>query len=111
MLKTDGRNVVIQQKQDVKRINAECITYAPPPENAPPPEAFAPTIDDIEKNTEGPTYIVDRLSEHRITSDGTLELLVKWYGYTEQTWEPRRNIPEDLISQYFAQHGLISRKT
>ena len=103
VLKTDGRKVVIQRNQDVQRINADRITYAPPPENAPPPEAFAPTSDDIHKNTEGPTYVVDRLLEHRITSDGTLEFLVKWYGYTEQMWEPRRNIPEDLISRFFAQ--------
>ena len=82
VLKTDGRAVVTQRNQDVERINADRITYAPP-------EAFAPTSDDIDKNTEGPTYVVYRLLEHRIKPDGTLEFLVKWYGYTEQTWEPR----------------------
>ena len=55
VLKTDERTVVIQRNQDVERINADRITYPPPPENAPPPEAFAPISNDIDKNTEGPT--------------------------------------------------------
>ena len=101
MHKTDVRTVVIQRNQDVERINGDRITYAPPPENAPPPEVFSPTSNEVDKNTEGPTYVVDRLLEHSVTPDGPLEFHVKWYGYTEQTWKPRRNIPEELISQYF----------
>ena len=91
-------------------INAGRITYAPPPDNAPPREAFASTGNDIEKNTEGPAYAVYDLLKHRVTSDGTTEFRVKWYGYTEQTWEPRRDIPEELISRYFAQQNRISKK-
>ena len=109
MVKIDERTILIQRNQDVERINADRITYAPPPENAPPPEAFAPISNDIDKNTEGPTYVVDILIEHRVTPDGTLEFHVKWYGYTEQTWEPRRNIPEELISRYFAQKRRIAK--
>ena len=78
VLKTDERTVEIQRNHDVKRINTDRITYAPPAENGPPPETFAPTSNDINRNTEGPTEVVDRLLEHRITSDGTLEFLVKW---------------------------------
>ena len=51
LLKTDGRTVVFQRNQDVKRINVDRITYAPPPENAPPPEAFARITDYIDENT------------------------------------------------------------
>ena len=50
---------------------------------------------------DGPTYVVDRLVTHRRTPDGTLEFLLRWYGYDEKTWEPRRNIPEELVSRYF----------
>ena len=50
---------------------------------------------------DGPTYVVDRLVTHRRTTDGTLEFLVRWYGYDEQTWDPRRNITEELVSRYF----------
>ena len=77
VLKTDERTVVNQRNQDVERFNADRIAYAQPPENAPPPEAFAPTSNDIDKNTYGPTYVVDRLLEHGRTSDGTFEFLVK----------------------------------
>ena len=55
VLKNDGRTVVIQRNEDVERINADRITYAPPPGNAPPSEAFAPASNDIEKNSERPT--------------------------------------------------------
>ena len=110
MLKTDERTVVIQRNQDVERIKADSITCAPPPEDAPQPEAFGPIGNDIDKNTEGPTYIVDRLVEHRVTPDGTLKFNLKWYVYTEQTWEPRRNIPEEIISRYFAQKRGIAKK-
>ena len=55
ILKNDGLTVVIQRKEDVERINADRITYAPLSGNAPPPEAFAPAGNDIEKNSGGPT--------------------------------------------------------
>ena len=93
------RTVIIQRNQEVERINGDRITYALPPENAPPPEAFAPTANEIDKNTEGPTYLVDRILKNRVTSDGTLELHVKWFGYTEQTSKPPQNIREELISR------------
>ena len=111
VLKTNERTVVIERNQDVERINADRITYAPPPENAPPPEGFALTTDDINKNTRGPTYVVERLLEHSVKSDGTLEFLAKWYGYMEETWEPRRKIPEELVSQYFAQRRFTPKET
>ena len=47
VLKTNERAVVIQRNQDVERINVDRITYAPPPENAPPAKSFAPTANDI----------------------------------------------------------------
>ena len=72
--KDDGRTIVIQRNEDVERINADRITYAPPPENAPPPEAFARTCNDIEMNAEGITYVVDNLLKHRVTSAGTLKI-------------------------------------
>ena len=78
VLKNDGQTVVIKRNEDVERINADRITYAPPPGNAPPREAFAPAGNDIEENSEGPTYVADNLLKHRVTSDGTLEFRVKW---------------------------------
>ena len=69
ILKNDGRTVLIRQNQDVERINGDRNTYAPPRENAPPPEAFELPGNAIEKNTEEPTYVVYNLLKHRVTSD------------------------------------------
>ena len=92
VLKNDGLKVVMQRNENVERINAYRMTYAPPPGNAPPPEAFPPAGNDIQKNSEGPTYVVENLLKHRVTSDGTLESRVKWFGYTEQTPNRRGNL-------------------
>lgn len=71
--------------------------------NAPPPEPFTATTSDVlEKNIEGQTYVVDKLLEHNIEEDGTLHFLVKWLGYDEPTWQPRPDIPEELLSRYLA---------
>ena len=83
ILKNDGRKVVIQLNEDVEWINADSITYGPPPENAAPLEAYAPTGNEITKKTEGPTYAVENLLKHRVKSEGTLQFRVKWFGYTE----------------------------
>ena len=71
-LKNDGRIVVIQRNEDLERIIADQTKNAPQPENGSPREAFAPTSSDIEKNTEGPTYVVDSLHQHFVTPDTTL---------------------------------------
>ena len=101
VIRKDERTYVIDRDGATERINADRVTYAPPPENAPTKDNNATTTEHLDKNTEGPTYVVDRLVTHRRTPDGTFEFLVLWYGYDEQTWEPRRNIPEELVSRYF----------
>ena len=102
MLKNDRRTFVIQRGDEVERVNSDRVSYAPPPDNVPPPEPFAATPDDVDKNREGPTYVVDRIVAHRVADDGSLEFDVKWVDYRERTWEPRRNVPEELVSRYFA---------
>ena len=72
ILKNDVRTVVIQRNEDVEQINAGRITFAPPYGNAPPPGAFVQAGTDVEKNSEGPTYVVDNLLKHRVKCDGTL---------------------------------------
>ena len=77
------------------------VTYAPPPENALTKYDNATITEHPEKNTDGPTYVVDKLVGHRRKTEGTLEFLVRWYGYEEQIWEPQHNIPEELVSRHF----------
>ena len=55
-------------------------------------------------------FLVDKIVAHRVADDGTLELDVKWYGYTERTWEPLRNVPEELVSRYFARQRRTAAK-
>ena len=63
----------------------------------------APAAKDMqEKNIERETWLVESLDDHRKVARGKLEFLVRWAGPYERTWEPRANIPEELISRYFA---------
>ena len=93
----------------MERINADRFTYAPPPEDPKARHEATTEQHDIFKNTEGPTYVVDEILSHRKDPHGSLEFRVKWYGYNETTWEPRCNIPEELVSRYFTKQARTPR--
>ena len=80
------------------------VTPAPAPESdAPMSYPEAATAEDMEeKNLEGETWLVDSLGDHRKTRQGKLEFLVRWSGPYERTWDSRANLPEEMISRYFA---------
>ena len=107
MLRKDDRTYVIDCDGAAERINADRVTYAPPPENSTAPHEEATGRQ--EKNTEGPTYVVDEILDHRKDTHGSLEFHVKWYGYNGTTWEPRCNIPEELVSRYFTKLARTPR--
>ena len=103
VLLNDKRTFVIQRGEVVERVNSDRVTYAPPPENAPRRLRFeASTADILSKNIDGRTYLVERLLEHNIEDNGDMHFLVKWEDYPIPTWQPRSDIPEELISRYFA---------
>ncbi|MEM6472591.1 MAG: chromo domain-containing protein [Planctomycetota bacterium] len=115
VLRVDVRTVVIQRGDVVERVSADRVAPAPAPKSDAPieyPEAATPK-DLAEKNIEGESWLVDSLIDHRKMRDGKLEFLVRWSGPYEDTWEPRANIPEELISRYFARYRRrdIPRKT
>ena len=99
VLRKNNRTYVIDRDGATERINADRVTYAPPPENSTEPHEEV--TGSHEKNTEGPTYVVDEILDHRKDTHGSFEFHVKWYGHNETTWEPRCNIPEELVSRYF----------
>ena len=104
MLKVNRTTVVIKRDDVVERVAADRVTPAPTPESDAPmsyPES-ATAEDMAEKNLEGGTWLVDSLDDHRKTRRGKLEFLVRWSGPYEPTWEPRANLPEEMISRYFA---------
>ena len=50
-----------------------------------------------------PLLLPERIIDHRETSSGNLEFLVRWEGWgkDDDTWEPRENIlDEALIADY-----------
>ena len=62
------------------------------------------------KNREGETWLVDKRIDHRKSGKGRYEFQVRWVGDYEDTWEPRANIPEELVSRYFARGARRSEE-
>ena len=94
----------------MERVNSDRVTYAPPPPDVPPSEPLETTLEDLaDKNTEGPTYLFDHIKDHRIRDDGKTEFFVKWYGYRQPTWQPRRNLPEEAIAEYLSRKRRKAR--
>lgn len=90
----------IHRDGEIKRLIADRVVYAPlPPQMVP----SIPTPDDLAAKVHtGPTYTVDKLSQHRPTDNSKAKFLVIWSAYFTPTWEPRTHIPEELILRYFA---------
>jgi hypothetical protein len=47
-------------------------------------------------------FTVERLEGRRMARDGQMEYFVKWENFpdTENTWEPKQNLPSELINEY-----------
>ena len=45
-------------------------------------------------------YIMDKLVEHHVNEDGSMEFKVKWVGSDEHTWEPVAHLPYSAIARY-----------
>ena len=85
VLRKDDRTYAIDRDGAIGRVNADRVTYAPPPDN---PKARQETTTEQHhnvKNTEGTKYSVDGILGHRKDVGGSLEFYVKWYGYNETT--------------------------
>ena len=94
----------------MERVNADRVTYAPPPMNAPPPEPLEATEQEVrDKKLEGPTYIFDKILKHRVNAAGSLKFLIKRHGYKKPTWQPRSDIPEEEISYYLSNKRRSAR--
>ena len=109
VLANDRRTFVIQRGDEVQR-DSDRISYAPRPPEVPSPEPLEATPEDLaEMSTEGRTYLFDRIKDHRILDDGKTEVLIKLHGYKQPTWQPRRDIPEEAISQYLSRKRRKAR--
>ena len=64
------------------------------------PDDLQATKKEIEqKVTEGDTWVMKGILDHRELDDGTLEFRIDWAGKWKPTWEPRKYIPEEAISR------------
>ena len=105
VLLNDKRTFVIQRGEVVERVNSDRVTYAPPPENAPPILRFeASTTDILEKNIDGQTYLVDKLLEHSIHDDGSMHFLVNGLTIQNQVGNHvptyQRNLSLDTLPKF-----------
>ena len=102
VLKATPRTAVIQRGEVTETVSMDRITQAPR-HLLPPPKAHEPTPEDLQdKDFDGETWVFDCLLDHRKGHDGALEFLVKWQPPWEPDWQPRKLIPEEAVSRYFA---------
>ena len=107
MLRKDDRTYVIERQGAPERTKSDRVTYERPPGNSTTPHEEV--TGRHEKNTEGLTYVVDEIQDHRKDTQWLIESHVKWYGYNETTWESRCNIPEELVSRCFTKQERTPR--
>ena len=103
--------VVIQRGPVVERVAMNRVVRAPAsaPVDEAPDDMQATTKDMEDKVTEGQTWVMKRILDHRELDDGTLEFRIDWAGDWSPTWEPRRFIPEEAISRYLAKRRKADR--
>ena len=68
---------------------------------------FRPTSEDFDMEMD--EWEVESILKHRVTSDGKLEFLVKWKGYTQPSWEPLLNFIHTMSAHwknYVKDHDL-----
>ncbi|XP_016924900.4 chromobox protein homolog 3 [Drosophila suzukii] len=59
-----------------------------------------------------PNFVVERIMDKRITSEGKVEYFIKWRGYTsaDNTWEPEENCDCPNLIQKFEESRAKSKK-
>ena len=110
VVSNDTRTMVIDRDGVIERVSADRVVYAPPPPNGNRDEPLATAADLATKNATGPQYVVEDILAHGQSDDGTMLFRVKWAGYAEPDWQPRSNLPEEMLSRYFQRVARQSRR-
>lgn len=103
---------MIQSGKVVERINRDRVTKVPLPTqaaNLQRTDVLDARAEDAAKHTDGETWLVANAMDHRVIPEVGVGFLVKWNEPYDPTWEPRRNIPKELISRYLMSKRRKSR--
>lgn len=88
----------------VELVNSDRVTHAPAPtyDKSAEPDGLpeATKLNMWNKDHDGPAWIVDGIVKHIVHKDVTTEFLIDFNGPCEATWEPKTNVPEELIVRY-----------
>ena len=104
--------VVIKRFGLIERVNRARVELAPPPENVQARmDNTDPTADDLAEKTTGQEWVVQRIKQHDRDFDGRLWFLVEWHGDWDDSWQPRKDLPEELISRYFDSQRKKAKRT
>lgn len=99
VLSNGVRTFLIKRDDLIEQIFVDRVAYAPSSPQPVPPSV--PPAGLAAKMRTGPTYIVDKLPDYRVTDDDTTEFLVKLSAHGTLTWKPCSHIPEQLGACYF----------
>merc|ERR1712228_864425 len=50
-------------------------------------------------------YLIEKITGHRLVGDGKYKYNIKWVGYTDCTWEPKENLNDEVIDDYWNGNG------
>ena len=103
VLSTGRGTVVIKRNKLVERVNRSRVELTVPPDNPDDDrDEFDPTDEDFAEKTTGEEWVVQSVKDHNRDEFGKLWFLIEWHGAHDPTWQPRRDLDESLIAQYFA---------
>ena len=122
MIRIDGSNVEIRTREGSQRLHLDRVVRCPTtlpsgvswtPQRKEPPKSKRVTIG----REDDDTYVIDRLVTHaRDEEDSCWLIRVRWAAYSadDDTWEPAKELPEDLVRRYERRKklpdGLLTRE-
>ena len=105
---SSGRGTIVIKRDDlVERVNRSRVELAPPPtptDTATDPRSEhdeEPTNADFAEKTTGDEWVVERVLDHSRDFDGRLWFHIEWRGPHANSWQPRRDLDESMVAQYF----------
>jgi hypothetical protein len=109
----DRNTLLLRIGDDIARVNTDRITLEPVPlasaneaQSSPVDGQTQPLSDNPPR--EEPEYVIERIFGARQLRDISLRCKIRWFGYGKDndTWEPEKHLPKDLVRKYHRKTGL-----